>query len=137
MKVIRPDILRAFIVDRCCWCDRTGGSEGHYWWFRRSQGRLDHPWNLISLCRGFHKGIWVSCHEDAERRPRPGHGEPYPTKEALLVEVSRIWGVAPAVIVGTLERVRALDKYAAYDMAEDHPAVAAWLEQHGLCGVVK
>jgi hypothetical protein len=27
---------------------------------------LDHPLNLVSLCRGFWKGKWVSCHDDAE-----------------------------------------------------------------------
>ena len=56
----------------CEYCGRPcpNGRDPHHAVIKRGMGggrRLDVPENLISLCRGFYQGKWVSCHDDAER----------------------------------------------------------------------
>lgn len=55
---------------RCEFCGRACACDPHHITKRGmgGGGRLDISINLIGLCRGFdHRGVYVSCHEDAER----------------------------------------------------------------------
>lgn len=55
----------------CEWCERycPNGLDPHHVPKRGAGGgnRIDSRLTLISLCRGFYRGEWVSCHEEAER----------------------------------------------------------------------
>ena len=103
MRIIHETLLASFRTDRCEWCGRTGGAEGHHYWFKRSQGRLDHPWNLVSLCRGWHHGNWVSCHDLAEATYKK-------SRHALLTIVAAREQVPKSEIRKELERLRKADK---------------------------
>ncbi len=104
MRIVNEELLASFRVDRCEWCGRTGGAEGHHYWFKRSQGRLDHPWNLISLCRGWSNGRFVSCHDHVEKNFMAW-------RPILLKIVAKRYGISPEEIVDELNRLRAADKY--------------------------
>ncbi len=71
MRIVRPDIVAWFAKQtRCEHCKRhcpNGCDPHHYWYFSQigSGSKMDHPWNLVSLCRGWTNGHWASCHDDA------------------------------------------------------------------------
>jgi hypothetical protein len=54
----------------CEYCGRhcPQGLDPHHVFSRGHGGgtRLDHPYNLIALCRGFQNGAWISCHQRAQ-----------------------------------------------------------------------
>lgn len=59
MRIIDTDVLAAFRRKTACeWCGEPSrvGLDPHHFWFSRGASRLDHPWNLISLCRPCHNG---------------------------------------------------------------------------------
>ena len=68
MKIVDEALLALFrSATRCEWCGRDtpeGADPAHV--FARGVGggsRLDIRINLVSLCRGWHNGQWVSCHD--------------------------------------------------------------------------
>lgn len=67
MKVLNPNLLKSYRqLSHCEWCKRPSDTiDGHHI-VKRSQGRVDYRLNLIGLCRGFAKGGWVSCHDEAD-----------------------------------------------------------------------
>ena len=116
MKLIDPEVLRMFREKTTCeFCGRPcpDGCDPHHFWRKRGMGggsRIDHPLNLISLCRGYYRGKWVSCHDDAEAGRI--------TKYDLLALVARREGVLQDEIITALEGIRRLSKWASPEEVE-------------------
>lgn len=107
-----PKTLKRFRdVGKCSWCGRPtpDGCDPHHLVKRGMGGgsRLDIPGNLVSLCRGYYRGQWVSCHDDAERGDI--------TRESLLAVVAAREGVMQADILAEIKRVQALPKGSEYE----------------------
>lgn len=69
---INKKLLKEFSrKTRCEWCGRhcPDGCDAHHLWKRQMSGgsRLDVRIGLISVCRGWYRGQWVSCHEECDR----------------------------------------------------------------------
>lgn len=97
MQIIDNDLLFAFRLRGICeWCKRKCLCDPHHYWYRRGMGggsRLDHPWNLVSLCR--------SCHDDHHAGHRP-------LRIDLLAIVAAREGVTQDEITQELLRLRNL-----------------------------
>jgi len=107
--IIKDDTVLELFRDvlLCEWCGRQlpGGADPHHWRYKRGMGggsRLDHPYNLVSMCRGFTNGGWKSCHEEAERHEI--------TQAQLLNLVATRENVSPERIECELRRIRNLPK---------------------------
>lgn len=95
MQIIDDDLLLDFRLSfRCEWCGRKGPVDCHHYWYRRGMGggsRLDHPWNLVAICR--------SCHDDHHAGHRP-------LRIDLLAIVAAREGVTQDEITQELLRLR-------------------------------
>lgn len=73
MRIVDKHALARFAGPGCCelcgrWCEQR---DPHHWRIKRGHGggcRMDHPWNLVAVCRGWTQTGWVSCHDDAQAR---------------------------------------------------------------------
>ena len=103
-----PELLAEFRQARSCeYCNRAtpGGCDPHHFWRKRGMGggsRIDHRFNLVSLCRGFVNGEFVSCHDQAERGVI--------LRSELLEIVAKREKKQPSEIIAELERIRNLPK---------------------------
>ncbi len=88
---------------RCEWCGRPtpDGCDPHHV-MTRGAGGSDIRINLIALCRGYHNGQWVSCHQDFH------HGDILPA--SLWVLVARREQVNFDEMLGAIFEIRALPK---------------------------
>lgn len=99
MEIIDDELLDFFRESfRCEWCKKATIVDCHHYWYRRGIGggsRLDHPWNLVSLCRADH---------DAH------HQGNVPTRTDLLAIVAAREGVLQDDIIAELLRLRNLPR---------------------------
>ncbi len=55
MKIIDESVLDRFRGPGICeWCERKASSRDPHHVHTKGAGRIDHPWNLVSLCRECH-----------------------------------------------------------------------------------
>lgn len=105
MRVVDDSVLALFRVGPCEWCGRSGPTDPHHALYKRGMGggsRLDHRFNLVALCRGYHRGQWVSCHDEAEAGRI--------TRADCLAVIAAREGVLQEEIEEELRRIRRLPK---------------------------